>query len=190
MTTVSSNVFKLAMDFVFRWEGGNDDDPSDHGGRTGKGVTQREWDTWCKSHNLPHGDVWLITRDQATQIYQANYWNPMERIVEPNHPILSIAMVDEAINMGVTGATKILQQTVGTPADGAWGPHSKQMYDVYLARAGEGNLFSHMMNIRELRYHELARAPGQMKFLQGWLNRCADLRATAHKIALQQQNQN
>ncbi len=42
--------FAASLAFVLQDEGGNDDDPDDHGGRTSRGITQRVWDAWLQLH--------------------------------------------------------------------------------------------------------------------------------------------
>lgn len=57
------------------YEGGNDDDPRDPGGRTSRGITQREYDVYRKTHpDLPE-DVWLAPESAITDIYKTKYWN-------------------------------------------------------------------------------------------------------------------
>ena len=43
------------------YEGGNDDDPRDPGGRTSRGIIQREYDAWRRGQNLLTCDVWSAT---------------------------------------------------------------------------------------------------------------------------------
>ena len=53
------------MPFIFRWEGGYDNDPDDPGGETKFGIDKR-------SH--PEVDIRNLTREEATEIYWRCYW--------------------------------------------------------------------------------------------------------------------
>src|SRR5260221_13037144 len=72
---VASN-WKQSLNAVLKSEGGNDDDPSDHGGRTSRGITQREYDAWRVEQGLPHQDVWTAPQVDIETIYHNEYWNP------------------------------------------------------------------------------------------------------------------
>jgi Glycosyl hydrolase 108 len=58
-------------------EGGNDDDPRDPGGRTSRGILQREWDVWRRGHPGLPADVWRAPQNQVEAIYRQNYWNAL-----------------------------------------------------------------------------------------------------------------
>jgi lysozyme family protein len=54
--------FSRCLTLVLASEGGNDDDPDDPGGRTSRGITQREYDAYRKTRrNLP-SDVWKASQ--------------------------------------------------------------------------------------------------------------------------------
>lgn len=61
------------------YEGGNDDDPHDPGGRTSRGILQREWNVYVKEHpgqNLP-ADVWKAPQSAILEIYWTKYAVPI-----------------------------------------------------------------------------------------------------------------
>ena len=60
-----SQRFAEFMPFIFKWEGGYDNDPDDPGGETKFGIDKR-------SH--PDVDIKALTREQATAIYWREYW--------------------------------------------------------------------------------------------------------------------
>ena len=68
--------FKASLDLVLKSEGGNDDDPADHGGRTSRGITQREYDAWRREHHLLTQDVWKASTLDVETIYHNEYWDP------------------------------------------------------------------------------------------------------------------
>jgi len=68
--------FERCLLIILKEEGGNDDDPQDHGGRTSRGITQREYDAWRKRHGLPTRDVWTADDKEVRNIYHDDYWLP------------------------------------------------------------------------------------------------------------------
>src|ERR1700687_960380 len=57
-------------------EGGNDDDPVDPGGRTSRGVTQREYNAYCEMGGVRKGDVGKAPDPVVDDIYHRCYWLP------------------------------------------------------------------------------------------------------------------
>ena len=111
--------FQTAFDHVIRSEGGYVNHPSDPGGRTNLGVTQKVWEEWAK-HPVTEADMKALTPDVVAPLYQANYWN---RIKGDNLPAgVDYCVFDAAVNSGVSRAVKWLQTVAGTAADGAIGP--------------------------------------------------------------------
>src|SRR4029450_10024608 len=69
--------FRKCLPLLLEHEGGNDDDPRDPGGRTSRGILQREWDAWRRTRPGLPADVWRAPQDQVEAIYRQNYWNPL-----------------------------------------------------------------------------------------------------------------
>lgn len=114
---VASN-FAPSLAYVRSDEGGNDDDPDDPGGRTSRGIIQREYDAWRLSKGLPTRDVWTATDDEINQIYHDQYWEPWC----DGFPIaLDYLFFDMDVNMGQHEATLLLQRGLGVIADGKIG---------------------------------------------------------------------
>ncbi len=162
-----------ALAFVLRWEGGFANNPYDSGGRTMKGVTQRVYDAWRASQGEPASDVARISDAEVSAIYSQNYWRNTACGDLQGH--LDLAQFDTAVNMGVNRAAKILQQAVGVAADGSIGPATLQA----CAACSPPDAVARYCSIREALYRRFAQAPGQDRFLAGWLNRLNDLRAAA-----------
>src|ERR1700743_939548 len=92
--------FGMDMTFVFKWEGGYVNDPSDPGGETNFGISKRAY---------PNVDIKNLTRQAAQEIYERDYWSKINGdTLEPN---LACAALDTAINMGVSRAMQFLQQS-------------------------------------------------------------------------------
>jgi lysozyme family protein len=165
--------FKTALDFVLKWEGGLSDDPDDAGGRTMQGVTQRVYDAWRAANGLATRDVASIERPELEAIYSNNYWRQAccDRLRGP----LDLVSFDTGVNMGPVRAVKMLQEAVGTDADGAFGNKTQQACDACVPPDAAAKY----CEVRESLYKQFAQQPGQQKFLQGWLNRLNDLRVEA-----------
>src|SRR4029077_20066406 len=68
--------FHKCLQLVLVSEGGNDDDPDDAGGRTSRGITQREYNAYRKTHSGLPSDVWKAPRSAIEAIYEISYWKP------------------------------------------------------------------------------------------------------------------
>lgn len=107
--------FDEAFDRLIGHEGGYSDHPSDPGGRTMFGVTERV----ARSHGFT-GDMRTLTRDEAKRIYRADYWEPIRAEELPQQ--VRFDVFDGAVNSGVKQSIKWLQAAVGAQADGVIGP--------------------------------------------------------------------
>jgi uncharacterized protein (TIGR02594 family) len=101
-------------------EGGNDDDPRDPGGRTSRGILQREWDAWRRTHPGLPADVWRAPQNEIEAIYRRNYWNALRCDDLPAG--VDYAVFDYGVNSGIGRAAKVLQRLVATAVDGEVGP--------------------------------------------------------------------
>jgi len=165
---MTASNFAASLSAVLKSEGGNDDDPADHGGRTSRGITQREYDKWRDSKGLPHADVWKAAQSEIETIYHDDYWNPHCDLLPVGPDYLLFNM---NVNAGPGRGAKILQQAVGVTPDGKIGPVTRQAIGA--------------MNPVTLieKYSEASRAfylgLNQPKFTKGWLNRVEFVKKTA-----------
>lgn len=121
MAIETSPRFLACLPFVLGEEGGYTNDPHDPGGMTMKGLTQREFDKYRDSLNLPHIWVHDISDDELHDIYFADYWLP----IAPNLPVgIDLSYFDFCVNAGPMRAMATLQRAVGIPSDGLWGPQT------------------------------------------------------------------
>jgi len=170
---VASN-FNKSLSLVLQSEGGNDDDPSDHGGRTSRGITQREYDAWRKERGQPTLDVWRAPQSDIVAIYHDEYWNPQC----DDLPIgVDYLYFDMSVNAGPARAAVLLQQALDVTADGRIGPVTRQA----IASADPKTLVADFSVQKEAFY----RALHQPKFLKGWLNRVAFTKQNALKMFVQ-----
>ncbi len=153
--------FQASLKAVLQDEGGNDDDPADHGGRTSRGITQREYDAWRKLKAQPTHDVWAATDTEISAIYHDEYWNPFC----DGFPIgVDYLYFDMAVNAGPSRAAILLQRALGVAADGRIGPITR----LAVTKADPRKLVTDYSTAKRAFYISLH----QPKFTKGWLNRC------------------
>lgn len=168
--------FPRALKLVLVDEGGLDDDPHDHGGRTAHGIIQREYDGFRARHGLPRQDVWKITPAEYTEIYHDRYWMPWcDRLPAG----VDYAFFDACVNAGPAQAARTLQRALGIRADGNMG-------DVTLAAAqrhAEDDveaLIQDFCAARRAFYRALAQFP---RYGRGWLARVDHVERAAKAMA-------
>ena len=103
---------------ILKEEGGNDDDPRDHGGRTSRGIIQREWDNYRRSHPDRPADVWQAPQADVEEIYKTQYWDPYCDKLPPG---ADLCFFNASVNSGRQQAVKELQRALGVNADGMMG---------------------------------------------------------------------
>jgi lysozyme family protein len=166
--------FPACLAIILREEGGSDDDPHDHGGRTSRGITQREWDIWRSSHdNLP-ADVWQAPQDQIDAIYRQQYWNPYC----DNMPAgLDLVFFNASVNSGRSQAVKELQRALKIPPDGMLGMVTMAAID---ATADIPALIHNVSEQRRNFYRQLAQFP---RYGKGWMARTDRVEVAAAGMA-------
>ena len=165
---MTASNFAASLAFVLKDEGGNDDDPHDHGGRTSRGITQREYDAWRTEKVLPNLDVWVAPQDDINEIYHDEYWEPE---CDGFPPGIDYLYFDMAVNAGPHRAAVLLQRALGVVDDGRIGPVTRQA----IAAADQRQLINSYTDAKRAFYTSLH----QQRFLKGWLNRCANVAANA-----------
>lgn len=163
--------FADSLPFILRWEGGYVNHPSDPGGATNRGVTQKVYDAWRRSASQPTQDVRQLSNEEMNAIYEANYWQPARCDVLERQ--LDLVQFDTAVNMGVGRATRFLQAAVQCQADGQFG-------SITLAAVQNCDVASTIAsycNQRQSYYDRLVAAnPKLAVFSKGWSNRLQALR--------------
>lgn len=144
-----NEIFKKALKFVLKWEGGFSENKNDKGGATNKGITQNTYNAWLKSQGKGTKDVRDITDAEVEQIYYRNYW--LAAGCEKMSDKFAILVFDTAVNMGISRVNEFLKAAEWSSTD-----------KFILARAEK--------------YNEFAKVASQRQFLHGWLNRLFDLR--------------
>src|SRR5581483_11873606 len=103
--------FQAAVDFVLAAEGGIVDDPSDPGGLTRFGISQRAY---------PNLDIRRLTLADAKALYRKDYWDACSCDKLP--PGIAFVVFDAAVNQGVSASIRMLQRAVSVKEDGVIGP--------------------------------------------------------------------
>ena len=146
---------------VIEREGGDKltKDPSDPGGTTKYGISQRA---------NPDVDVENLTLEQAIDIYKDKYWHPSRAIDFPKH--LMDMYFDMCVNFGQFKAVKIVQEAVNHKSkntlkvDGRIGPKTL---------AAVQNLeLNRLKSFRVMHYAKICMANKKlMKYYYGWFRR-------------------
>jgi lysozyme family protein len=172
--------FDRALQLVLIDEGGNDDDPHDHGGRTSRGITQREYDAWCVKNHRPQGDdVWAASDAEINTIYHEQYWLPYCDLLPPG---VDYVFFDDAVNAGPVQAITQLQKALGNvQVDGHMGVATEQA----TMAVNSLTLIHNYCEVRRTFYRHLAQFP---RYGKGWLSRVDHVERGATRMANGAQN--
>lgn len=176
--------FADALERTLRWEGGYSCDPADPGGETWCGISRVAWPAWggwaevdrVKARgykDLAELDAALrasaTLHDLVTGFYFNNFWRPLQADRWPDAGVAA-DVFDDAVNMGLGTAVKLLQETLGfapDAQDGEVGPVTLRA----LSSAPTG-LRARFAAERAYRYGRIAQhAPRELGYLVGWLHR-------------------
>lgn len=145
---------------------------SDKGGLTKWGIDQR-------SH--PKVQIASLTLEQAANIYQTEYWDKAKCDDMPS--AIALVHFDTCVNTGIHQAGLFLQRAVGATADGIVGPNTLAMMNKAVKEVGEKEVALRIAEQRKKFYYALVEEePADAKFLDGWLNRTADVKAKIESI--------
>jgi len=143
--------FARAVAHVLKMEGGLVDNPSDPGGLTQFGISQRAY---------PHLDIRNLTQAQAAQIYHDDYWQKIHGDELPDE--VSFALLDYAVNSGVGGAIRGLQRAIGAQVDGTMGPETLRLARIAVTVVPALSTERILM---------LSKLPTWAAFSKGWIQR-------------------
>lgn len=148
--------FALAVAETLKWEGGYVSDPNDPGGETNFGISKRDH---------PDLDIKNLTVDQAKTVYRDGYWKNLYSQIESQ--AVAFKLFDSGVNLGVGTAVKLLQEALGVPVDGSFGPNTLFATN----EQGESILVPYKAKLVEHYQNLVVRNPNLGKFLNGWLRR-------------------
>lgn len=161
---------------AYQWvrvsEGGNDDDPYDPGGRTSRGILQREYNAWRELQGEAPKDVWTASEEEIEAIYRTQYWLPYS---DPFPRGIDYQFFDMNVNHGMHNATRILQRALGVLDDG----HIGIVTSAAVLKADPKSLIPLVTKQRAGFYRSLARF---WRFGKGWIAR--DLQVEKNALLL------
>lgn len=155
---------------ILRREGGNVDDPDDHGGETHFGITVPFAGQW----HIPWPPTLVEARDGYRRMLQGT---KIDQI--PDYATLAL-VTDSVVNHGSIGI-KWLQMALGVTADGVIGDNTlftMSRTDALSAYDGDvawSPIRKAILGSRIKFYgHICVNDPSQLEFLNGWLNRACE----------------
>ena len=162
--------FDTIIPMILAAEGGATitDDPSDPGGLTKYGISQRSY---------PNEDIRALTEVKARIIYRRDYWGHISGDSLPDE--IAYMVMDMAVNMGVQSACEELQRAINgllrgniINVDGKIGPQSLQA----LIALEPKRVKLWLLRARLERYARIVQAkPTSAKYLVGWIRRSFDV---------------
>jgi lysozyme family protein len=129
----------IILDMILKHEGGYVNHPEDPGGETKYGISKRAY---------PDVEIDKLSESDAKAIYTEDYWN---RIKGDDLPLgVACAVMDYAVNSGISRASKALQLACGIDAaDGIIGPHTLNAVWVYVKDNSEEELIEQVSHLRQ-----------------------------------------
>ncbi|MEV8465287.1 glycosyl hydrolase 108 family protein [Fluviibacterium sp. DFM31] len=165
--------FGKCLEIIFMHEGGYSDHPKDPGGATNMGITHKTLAAW-RGQPVTRDDVRNLTREEAGEIYRANYWNALSCDSLPAG--VDLVAFDFGVNAGVRRSAKLLQKLVHVEQDGQIGPIT-----VGAAQTLEPE---HIINaFSDGRMEHYRSLDTWETFKKGWTRRTTETRATALEMA-------
>lgn len=165
--------FHRSMPHVFKHEGGWSDHPQDPGGATHRGITLEVFRAWRKNPHATKDELRRLTEDEAREIYQERYWQPM-RASELPHGV-DLMVFDHGVNSGNNRSIRILQEVLGVTVDGVIGPQT-----IAAANAADPKELIDKLRARHESFYRSLKTFGT--FGRGWLNRLDARHKEAHAI--------
>ncbi len=167
--------FEAVKPLLFAHEGGYVDHPDDPGGATNLGITIGTLSAW-RGRRVTKDEVRRLTREEATQIYKAQYWDSVKGDDLPAG--VDYCVYDYSVNSGPGRAARELQRVVGAGVDGIVGVET-------LARVKDcGKTPIQIINeICDRRLAFMKRLRTWKTFGKGWSRRVSDVRLKAKSFA-------
>ena len=156
--------FEKSLELVLAHEGGYVNHPSDPGGKTNLGVTQRVWEDYV-GHKVDEQTMRSLTKELVAPLYKSRYWDAVHGDQLPSGA--DYLAFDFAVNAGSFRCVKTIQRALNITADGIIG-------HVTLKAIQDTNAEDFINNFsaaKESFYRSLNNFP---TFGKGWFNRVAE----------------
>ena len=163
--TLKQDRFAQCIPIIREEEGGNDDDPEDPGGRTSRGIIQREYDAYRKLKGATTRDVWTADEEEITDIYRHQYWLPWCPMLPAGVDLLYF---DMCVNVGHHEATLLIQRAAHVHDDGHFGLVTLHS----CLTANPIILISSVSHEKRVFYRKLRKF---WKYGKGWFNRVREI---------------
>ena len=185
--------FERCQQFTLKWEGGLSDDAADKGGLTKYGISMAYLQDMARTRPSVLRDILgtatvtrqlvrSLTQEQAGALFKYSFWDPFQLDDQP----LSVALCvyDMNLNHGSFNAMKIVQRACNVmpfvmpklSVDGRFGPKTRAAMRLMNCASG----ISAIASKRQDFYNAIVRNnPSQKVFLNGWTNRCSDMKRQA-----------
>lgn len=165
--------FQSCWAFTRQAEGGFTKNPDDPGNWTSGVVGSGELlgtNFGISAADYPNLDIANLTIQTAGAIYQRDYW---DKVAGDSLPLgVDLAVFDAGVNIGVSGAARMLQRVVGTLQDGQIG----QKTLAAVAAMPVATVIADFIAERLAFYKSL---PAFSDFGDGWTNRCQACQVSA-----------
>ncbi|HBV7902443.1 glycosyl hydrolase 108 family protein [Enterobacter asburiae] len=181
-TPLLSPSFQHALDFVLAKEGGYVNDPTDKGGETKFGISDKrdgiaDGKTDVNGDGKPDTAIKDLTPEQAAQIYFRDYWQAAYCTDWPDG--ISLFVFDSSVQHGVKAAIRQLQSAAGVTADGIVGPNTTRA----VICADPEWLLNRCFLRRSRFYADIIKSnASQGKYLSGWFNRLDELANACQEV--------
>lgn len=167
--------FLIALDFIFKWEGGFSSDNNDYGGITNIGITQDSYDMFCQITSRPNKLVKDLTEIDVVDFYWFDRYIPSCANKLP-YP-LSLVVFDTSVLFSVSASFSFINEYLfDKPSD-----YSSKGINVLIQQLKEDksvvDIALGICDCREKEHRKVTNKDiSQDVFLDGWLNRLDNLR--------------
>jgi hypothetical protein len=166
--------FDACFAMVLEQEGGFVNHADDPGGATSFGITLRTLSVF-RDREATVDDVRNLTREEAREIYRANFWVPMRCADLPAG--VDLMVFDFGVNAGPRRALRMLQKVVGVTQDGSIGP-------ITLAAVNARRAADIVNDFSRERLDYYRSLENFASFGRGWTNRTEAVREAALRLAI------
>ena len=150
-------MFDQAVNVILKHEGGLVNNPNDPGQETNFGISKRSY---------PEVDIYNLTKEQAKEIYERDYWKPL-RLYMIDNANVCLELFDFSVNAGLSRAVKMAQKLAGTKEDGILGGITANAINEF-----DGDFVRALKHARIIYYEAIVKNKPELKmFLNGWIHR-------------------
>lgn len=160
-------LLELALSYTLVNEGSSVvDDPSDRGGLTRYGITQKTLGVYL-GREATREDVIDLNATTVEALYRKLYWSAIKGDGLESQPVATVYF-DMAVLMGPSRATALVQKVVGAQTDGLMGPKTLAAVNAF----NPSGLLAQFSSACCGYFSDIvARDTSQAKWMPGWTKR-------------------